>query len=491
MKTQTQHYANFLPFSVLIAIFVIYLLMSTSAINESQMIYGDMHTLYLSKQLEEGKILYKDLQLLYGPVFYLIGAGLLSLGASYAGMKMFMMLIAVASGILVFLISKNAFNVDNKIAILSVAIYMFLPIHYGVAPIFHADSFAVLFILASLYFLLKNKNKSLVLAAVFASLAFFSKMPVIPITLAPVIYFLINKRKEGLFYVIPFIFIVAITLAYLSTLTHSDNVSVIFNYLVKDPNPPYSILRDFGWIEGFAFLVSCIGFFLYVKKSKSKFVISYMAIASVISFGAILVRGVGIYEANYMEPFIALFGSFMIFYLKEKWKADRTRTKVAIVLIIIVLFGQFLVFVLPGRERVADWHGNGRAKEMNEIADIHSKLLEKYTAKEDIVVASPMAVFRTDRTIPFDDQYPELLKIKYNLGYETAKQQVAHLDDMLKKKEIKMLITFNSSKFDSPKFAALQDGLFFPFYLEQLNEDMSKNYDRIEENGLYYYLPKP
>ncbi|MGI0059660.1 MAG: hypothetical protein ACREBJ_07810, partial [Nitrosotalea sp.] len=93
-------------------------------------------------------------------------------------------------------------------------------------------------------------------------------------------------------------------------------------------------------------------------------------------------------------------------------------------------------------------------------------------------------------TLPFDYQYANVLESKYNLGYETAKQQVVNLDEMLKKKEIKMLITFNSTTFNSPKFANLQDQLFFPFYMENLNDTLTKNYNKYQESGLYYYLPK-
>ncbi|MGI0007810.1 MAG: ArnT family glycosyltransferase, partial [Nitrosotalea sp.] len=340
--------------------------MSSSAINESQMVYGDMHTLYLSKQVEEGKTLYKDLQILYGPILYLTGAGLLGLGASYAGMKLFMILIAIASGYLVFLISKKAFSGDNRIGVLSAAIYMFLPIHYGVAPIFHADSFAVLFILISAYCLLVNKNKSLIIAAIFASFAIFTKMPAIPLTLVPMIYYIINKRKEGLFYIIPFFAIVGSTLAYITTFAHNnDNVTVIFRYLLKDPNPPFSILQDLVWIEGLAIFVGFMGFVLYLKKNRHRSIISFMPFAAIISFGAILVRGVGIYEINYLEPFIAIFAAFAVLHLKDNWKSERTIQKLVVALIIVCIFAQCTVFVLPDRERVASWHGDRWAKEVN------------------------------------------------------------------------------------------------------------------------------
>lgn len=476
----------------LIGIFLIYLVMSSSAINEQQMMYGDMDTLYYTKKLTDGKRLYQELPILYGPLLYLTGSVLMSFGATYSGLKIFMLAIALTSGFLVFLISNRTFK-DHRISILSTAIYMFLPIHYGVAPMFHADSFAVLFLLISLYFLTINKNIGLILSGIFASLAVFSKIPAIPLTIIPIVYFLICKKKEGLLYLIPFFTIVASTLSYISSITrNSDNISVIFNYLIKNPNPPYEILRDFVWIEGFAFIASAIGIFLYLKAVKQKYLLPYVAISSTISFGAILVRGVGVYEANYMEPFIAIFAAFAIFYLKDNLKVKQYKmsSKSLSLLFIIIIFSQFIIFIWPDRERVADWHGDRRTKEENKIAIIHSELLKKFTSKGDVVVASPMAVYRTDRTLPLNDANIELLQIKYELGYQTSNEQIKNLKNMLENKEIKMLITFNSSKLSSSKYAVLQNQLFFPFYLDSLNRTLTQNYEKFEESGVYYFKPR-
>lgn len=486
MKLDKKRYTTI----ILAGIFFVYLLMSSSAINEKQMVYGDMATQYISKRLAEGAKLYSQVPVLYGPIMYLVGAGLVNQGLTYAGMKIFMLGIAVISGILVFLITRKSFG-NTSIGLLSTTIYMFLPIHYGVAPIFHADSFAILFILTSLYFLLFQRRATLLVAGVFALVAFFTKIPAIPIVLAPLAYFLFYKKKEGIFYAIPLLVMMALGMMYIQSLGSSDNSKILLDYLFKDPNPPFSILQNFVWIEGIAFFVAMAGLAFYIKTMKLKSPLIFVALASPLGFAAILLRGVGIYEANYMEPFIAIFSAYAIFHLKDKWNFNKLKVKILVSILFALIFLQVIIFDYPGRERVADWGGNKRAMELNTIADSHTILLEKYTKKGDLVVASPMAVSRTDRISPLDDSYPELLKLKYSLGYQNAQKEVATLTKMIEDKKIKMLITYNSTTNNGIKYNTIQNDRFFPFNTVSLSNLLSEKYDKFEEDGFYYYVPKP
>jgi len=99
-----------LHYFLLAMIFFVYLVMASSAINENQMVFGDMTTLYVSQRLTEGVTLYQDIPLVYGPIMYLVGQNLISLGLTYSGLKIFMLGIAVFSGVLVYLITKKFFQ---------------------------------------------------------------------------------------------------------------------------------------------------------------------------------------------------------------------------------------------------------------------------------------------------------------------------------------------------------------------------------------------
>lgn len=474
---------------ILVAIFFVYMAMASSAINEKQMVVGDMTTQYVIKRMAEGKTLYQEVPAFYGPTMYLVGASLVSIGLTYSGLKIFMLGIAILSGILIYLITKKVFK-NEWMSLLSTAIYMFLPIHYGVAPIFHADSFAVLFMLITLYFLLLKKNFSFILAGIFAAIAIYSKMPVIPLVIAPIFYFALYKKKEGLLYIISLLAIIILGMIYINIISENyDNTRFFIDYLLKEPDPPFEILRDFAWIEGFAFLIAILGFIIYIKKVKKKSLLIFVALFSPLGFAAILMRGVGIYEANYMEPFIAIFASFAIFYLKDRWVFKRGK-KILPFLLIMLIFVQITIFVWPDRERVADWDGNRWTKQANEIADGHTQLLEKYTSKGDIVMASPMAVYRTDRILPLENPFNYVLKIQHGFGYESASNEVSILRKMVENKEIKMLITYNSTKKNDPKYNDFQENRFFPFYTKPFSDLLFQNYEKFEENGFYYYLPR-
>ena len=474
---------------LLVGIFFVYLVMSSSAINEKQMVYGDMQTQYISKRVSQGLILYEDISILYGPVIYHIGAFFLGLGTSYAGLKIVMLVVAVVSGILVYLISNKVFD-DKRIGVLATAIFMFLPIHYGVAPVFHPDSFAVLFALASLYLLLTNRNIGIVTAGIFAVFAIFTKIPVAPLIIAPMIFFLIRKEKSGLFYFVPFLVLFLVGTMYINSLDESnDNTEFILEFLFSNPDPPYEMLKDLMWIEGFVILVAIVGIIIYLKKEKKKSLLIFFAFSSPLAFAAILIRGVGIYEANYMEPFIAIFASYAIFYLKDRWVFKRGK-KILPFLLIMLIFVQITIFVWPDRERVADWDGNRWAKQANEIAEEHSNLLEKYSQKGDVVVASPMAATITDRTMPLENSYIEMTKLKHEADYQSAKDELSILMDLIENKEIKMLISYNSTKRNDPKYNNFQEKRFFPFYTKPFSDLLFQNYEKFEENGFYYYLPK-
>ena len=217
-----------------------------------------------------------------------------------------------------------------------------------------------------------------------------------------------------------------------------------------------------------------------------------MAFSSVVSFSAILIPGVGIYEANYMEPFIAIFVGYAIINLTENWKFNiiKERKNIIPIFLIVVIFAQIIIFDLPDRERVADWDGNGRAKILNEIADSHTRLLEKYTSEGDVVIASPMAVYRADRIFPMDNPFRDGIKLKQKYGYESATEEISILENMVKNKEIKILITFNSTSRNDSKYNALQENEFFPFYLKSFSELLNQKYERFEEDGFNYFLPR-
>jgi len=469
---------------ILVIVFAVYLTLSNAAINEKQMIYADGHNLYVSHRLAQGLKLYEDVQALYGPAFYLIGAGLMNLGLTFAGLKVFMLSISVASGIFIFLITKKSFN-NVGAALLATAIYMFTPLHYGMAPVFHPDSIAILFCLVTLYLILVKNNLFYIIAAIFATTAVFTKIIAIPLVCAIMVYFLINKIKSGLFYIIPFFLIIIPLIVYITSFANSnDNTKIALDLLLKDTDFPGPILRDIGWIEGSLIIIGIIGLLAYTKEVKTYSVLLIVSLSTVLVFATILTPGVGAHEFNWVEPFVAIFAAYAIFQVRNNLRVKQWKIgKMISILFVSLIFIQSAIFIWPDRERISDWDGEGRFKLLNEITEEHRILLEEHSSKGDVVVASPMAAFKTERILPLDNTFPDMLEFKYEYGYETANQEISKLRQMVENKEIKILINYMNED-------NLNKILFFPYYLDSFNDTIAENYDQFKKGEFTYYLPK-
>jgi len=428
--------------------------------------------------------MYEEINIFYGPIFYVIGSNLIDLGFTYSGLKIFMLLISVGNGILIFLISKKIFK-DIRLGLLSTTIYLFMPIHYSAAPMFHPDIIAVFFFLIALYFLLSHKKQGFVIAGILSAISFFTKLPVLPLTIAPMLYFLINKKKNGIIYTITFGLILLIMMIYVNSIsTDEDNLRILITWVLQEPDLRPDKILQVARTEGVVMLLGIIGLIIHLKNTGKKSILSYITLSSPISYSTILVLGVGNYVISYIEPFIAIFASYLIFYIKDKRKTKKFKieNKIIVSLLISIIFIQFYWFDQPGNEVMFDWRGEKETKPYNDMAKLHSELLENYTKKGDIVFASPMALYNTERVFPLDDPYSIHLYLQHKFGFKNVDTKINILKKMIENKEIKMLISY------SPE--SLNEKNFFPFYLESFKEPLEQNYDIFQEKDVYYYLPQ-
>jgi len=93
-----------------------------------------------------------------------------------------------------------------------------------------------------------------------------------------------------------------------------------------------------------------------------------------------------------------------------------------------------------------------------------------------------MALYNTERVFPHDDPYPYVIHEKIRFGLESGEKKLEDLKNMIKNKEIKMLIEFGSKEYNKENF--------YPFYLESFQEILEQNYDIFQEKDVYYYLPQ-
>ena len=264
----------------------------------------------------------------------------------------------------------------------------------------------------------------------------------------------------------------------------NENLEFFLTRVMENPDLGSTKLLQVVLAEGIVYLVGIIGLGLFLKNIGKKSLLSFITVSSAFSFATIIHMGVGSYVISYSEPFIAILASYFIFYIFEKFKAKKIGISKNIIptVLILIIFFQFAWFDYPGNERLTDWRGNGWTKNYDDMARIHSELLEKYTEKGDIVFASPMALYKTDRVFPLDDPYSESLLIKQKLGFESASKKLDTLSQMLENQQIKMIISYYPVTYNEVNL--------YPYYIESFQKILEKNYDIYHEKGVYYYLPK-
>ena len=477
---------------ILGGIFLVYLMLSSAAINEKLSTPGEMYVLYVADRIRDGLIPYQDIAIVYGPLVYIFNASLLSLGFSYSDLKLIMLIVSISNGLLIYFASKRLFR-QNSLSILSVAIYMFVPMHYGHGPIVHPDQLAVLQILLVLNLILLDRKSSLFIGGIVGSILYVTKIVSIPSSLAPIIYFIINRQKKGVYYVIPLIVSSSLTYAYILSIRKLDFTKFFFDYITTFPDEPYSMLRSYFWIEGFVVLLAFLGLIIYIRNYSARSILVIMSFVSIISFSSFMIRGSGIYSANYIEPFISILAAYFIFYIFNKVK-KRHSVKIGNIICICLIcttFIQFTIFDYPHRERHADWQGDRWFKTLNENTVVHTKLIEQYTNEGDIVVAIPMAAFQTNRILALDKEpYPDILKFKKEyFSYESADIIILELKEMTESKKIKLIIGGNTTGTNNDRLVT-ELTFYYPFNLPEFENAIKRNYDEYFNEGYYYYLPK-
>ena len=262
---------------------------------------------------------------------------------------------------------------------------------------------------------------------------------------------------------------------------------------LNNPDTPYEHLRSFVWIEGLAVIFGIIGLIIFIKKYSIKSILVIMSLTSIFPFFAFMIRGTGIYSANYIEPYISIFAAFSIFYIYEKLKKKISKRKATVICIVIIslIFIQFTIFDLPNRERIVDWRGDRQYEYFNEIITVHSELIEKYTNKNDVVVAMPMSAFQTNRVLALDHEpYSDILKIKKELfDYNSTEITMSKLKNMLENKEISIIIEGNSTGRTEIEKSNYELLFYYPFNQIEFKQIINLNYDKFIESGYHYYLP--
>ena len=195
---------------------------------------------YVSFQIANGEMPYKDFILVYPPVAHYVTA-LFMLIFSKSLLSAFILnnLIAILSIILTYLIARRFFSTQQSL--ICALILSIMPIFSENA--FYLETFALFFTLLAVYFLLKETNLSIFISGVSFSLAYFSKQIAGLLMIGACIYLIYKKRFRylGLFILGQILFTLLLSI-YLFKVTGYNFIDQILYQLYSPLNRPFYFL---------------------------------------------------------------------------------------------------------------------------------------------------------------------------------------------------------------------------------------------------------
>jgi len=436
--------------------------------------FGDGNYLYISWRFLEGVTLYRDILTPQPPVLFIIGATLLKVGDSWKVVRLFNILLGIATAFLVYKVSVDLFD-NRKIALIAGATYYMLPIHLLWGRGFEADSLVTLFSLLSFMFFKAFNPKGMVLASLFTVLAIYTKYSFLPVLVFNLLYLWLRERRMFKFYSAP---IAVLGIATLVSLNIYSSGLFIWDTLIfqsKAPGYPFDIPIDIA-LSGLSFIFSGEGAFIFLsligllslanrKKSRADYFAGNL-LSSFVPLGLIFRQGTGTYIFYSAEPYIAIFSAYFIYELVVVYgqrsmlavnHLNILRSKFFLRLFLIGLSTSSL-YLMPcidlcfkqgiDFQRFRNW---SNAEQVEVIVDY----IENYTSKNDAILSPPYFAFLTQRKLLFDYSETWLWLVLYENGESCAMELVKAITSRLESSSVKLVILDLRMKTIEPIYKAI------------------------------------
>jgi hypothetical protein len=400
-------------------------------LSEAYIDFGDGNYLYISSRLADRLVLYRDIMAPQPPCHLYLGSLLVRLGRLLGEplytVRIFGLLLHLASMLLIFLIARRLFRSEAS-GVISSALYLIIPIGFYWSLGYQSEPLEMLFLLLSFYFFIKLEQRAMVLAAVLAAFAVFTNMTAAPYILLNIIYLLLRRRNLVLSYLIPFVVLCALGVLLMQLLTGEYLNNVFFNQVGTFPKKEISgetvwhyavrkILgegRDVLAAEGAFILLAIIGMVWFFKFSTGA-VREYAVLYALASLGSIVFvskGGTEDYIFTIAEPFVALFAGYAIIelftYVRRSHSGspltpslERNIAALCIVLLSLLTLLNLLIALRYFFE-------------LSDASVKHVKLyIDAHTKPGDAILAQPYLAFVSGRTLT--EEYSEhfIWKIMY------------------------------------------------------------------------------
>ncbi len=440
---------------LLFLVISIYFIIKLYFISLAYLDFGDGNYLYISWRISCGDILYKNIISPQPPVMLYLWAPFHRIIKDIFVRTYFFRIISIFIHILcalfVYLIAKRVFK-NWRIAILSLFIYLFLPIGFWWFRCVESEPLEILFSLIAFYHLLYPNKKNMIIAGFFSALAFCTNMTYLPYyILLLIVGFLFKRKKFFSFFWTSILFIIVI---YVFSFLQSG-FSVFENIFLNQFNTYkggiwyfLSKIYSFGGIifvlEGSFIVLFFMGIFCFLKREityKNTLLILY----SLQSFGSyffVTKGGTVDYIFTIGEPFIALWSAFALFLISKTFLQYVKKYPFIFRIILWVGFFHFLMvlFFMDIKYDIETLQGKNYEiceKKIKEIVGI----IKHYSRMGDEILAPPYYAYLSQRKIAYNLSSSYIILMKYLSGDKKIKNMIENkLVSLIKRKKIKIIL---------------------------------------------------
>ncbi|MCD6385179.1 glycosyltransferase family 39 protein [Candidatus Sumerlaeota bacterium] len=446
--------------------------------SEGYIDFGDGNYLYISWRMANGVVLYRDVMAPQPPIHLCLGSALMRL-AKAAGLpslytvRAFSLLLHLATFLLIYILSLRIFQ-RRPIATLSALVYLIIPVGFWWSLGYQSEPTEIFFLLLAVYFFLNESRGSLILSALFSTLAVFTNMTAAPYVLFTAFYAIVRRRKVCYYYVVPLFGLCFIGVLLAETLTGAYLSNVIFNQVGTFPKKAMSeetviqyALRKIAsegkdvlvW-EGGIIVLAVLGLFVFIRCSEHplKEYIAWFSFFSWCSIIYVSKGGTMDYIFTLGEPYVAIMSAYFLYWfsghiassVKEASSTETERKRTffdTTALLRLILYGVLCVVVFGIGLRFIVATLQERTFELPEDGVKKIKYyIRRYTQPGDTILSPSFYAFITQRKIIEDYSEIFIWTIKYwnerivERRPGEGVQKVEKIADAIKKRRLPLLI---------------------------------------------------
>lgn len=328
------------------SILVVFIGLNTEGFN-----YDKIWLVHMLQKIANGELIYKDINAITGPIFFLMGGGIFKIfGSTFLTYEIFSGIMYGLFSVIVYNLTKYIGSSKNKY--LKIITLVFLFENASMISVVNYNIFCLIFVLTAMYFEIKkirnnNKEKYDLYIGIFLALAFLSKqtigaVAVIATGLVSLIYGILIKKtnpiKEILIKAIGFLSIISVAiLLMLAFGNFSDYIDLCFGSILEFGENNISMTSGTPYFAAMiAILIAGIMILKLNKSDKELLIINLYAVATMF-FMAPIANSYHIYMGLIINYFILI----KILNILAEYKKHDTLKLISTIFIVLLHTGPY------------------------------------------------------------------------------------------------------------------------------------------------------